>query len=211
MDLSIRRLLAGFNDFVARRYLEDSFYLKLVEEGQSPEICLIACSDSRVDPSLILGAKPGDLFVVRNVAALVPPYEPDSAYHGTSAALEFAIQGLRVKHVVVMGHERCGGIQALVDGEEKGGDFIKGWMSLARPALEASKEKFHDNDEVTRCCEQSAVRLSLENLRTFPWINEAEKQGRVALHGWYFDLRNGQLFALDEQTKNFSRIAGRVE
>lgn len=202
----IQQLVDGFAAFTRRRYHKDGPFVRLVQQGQSPRIALIACSDSRVDPSLTLDCDPGDLFVVRNVAALVPPYQPDETYHGTSAALEFAVRGLKVDHIIVMGHALCGGINTLIEGApDEPQSFIGHWVRLADPALQRAKAScgHKDHDGLRRCCELESVRLSTQNLLTFPWIQEQVEKGELQLHGWYFDMVAGQLLGLDRENDRF--------
>ena len=195
--MTINRLITGFKSF-RESYWEDQpeFYQRLVEDGQKPEVMVIACSDSRVNPSIIAKAKPGELFIVRNVANLVPPYEPDSHYHGTSAAIEFAVRDLKVKHIVVLGHSHCGGIRRLCDGagDGEGREFIDDWVSIATQAVDKSLE----GEARHRQVEREAVRVSLGNLKTFPWVAEQVKAGDLELHGWLFDLEIGDLFGHED-------------
>jgi carbonic anhydrase len=190
----MERLIEGYRRFreTAWRQHEDRF-ATLAERGQSPRALVIACSDSRVDPQMIFSAAPGELFVVRNVANLVPPYEPDAAYHGTSAAIEFAVRALEVPDIVVMGHAGCGGVAALLREAETGpvGDFIGPWMSMARPARE--RVLAAGGDSLHTACEHETVKLSLANLLTFPWIKERVDAGRLRMHGAYFDIESGGL------------------
>ncbi|TAL00116.1 MAG: carbonic anhydrase [Rhodospirillaceae bacterium] len=171
---------------------------ELMTKRQSPQAMMIACSDSRIDPSLKFGADPGDMFMVRNVANLVPPYAPDGAYHGTSAALEFAVLVLEVKNIIVMGHARCGGIDALVKHQEKAAtDFVASWMKIAEQALVRARDAATP-EALQRACEQETVKVSLENLMTFPWIRARVEAGKLELHGWYFDLETGTLHVLGQ-------------
>lgn len=206
MSDPIQQLINGFASFSKQRYQRHEPFVRLIAEGQSPRIALVACSDSRVDPSLTLDCDPGDLFVIRNVAALVPPYQPDKSYHGTSAALEFAVKGLKVDHIIVMGHALCGGINALVEGvDDEPEGFINKWVQLATPALERARAHCpsQSRPELNRCCELESVRLSVDNLSTFPWIRERVEGGKLQLHGWYFDLKAGQLLGLDKNADQF--------
>lgn len=208
----IDKLTAGFKEF-----RDDGFehkratYEALVDQGQKPNVALIACSDSRVDPAMVLQADPGDLFVVRNVANLVPPYERDGVYHGTSAALEYAVQHIGVEHLVVFGHAHCGGIRSLFvePGEEgEGNQFVPPWMSLVRSAylrVQGTMPNASD-DEKARYCEQSAVLVSLENLMTFPCIRERVGDGRLHLHGWYIDIRSCSLHIYDPVEQRFEPV-----
>jgi carbonic anhydrase len=155
---------------------------------------VVACSDSRVDPQTIFAAGPGELFVVRNVAALVPPYRPDAGYHGTSAALEYGIRVLGIARIVVLGHAQCGGVKAMVEGASKGAtDFVNAWMQIAEPALQPESSPKNTLDHY----EHEVVRLSLGNLMTFPWIQTAVAARRLQLHGCRFDIRSGTLAILD--------------
>ena len=192
----MERLLEGYRRFRAEVWpKERARFESLARQGQSPETLVIACSDSRVDPQTVFGAGPGELFVARNVAGLVPPYQPDAKYHGTSAALEFGVRFLRVANVVVLGHAQCGGVRAMVDGAPiDGSDFIKAWMGIAEPVLKAEATCTHE--ETYTLCEKGVVRLSLANLLTFPWIREASSAGKLRLHGFRFDIRTGMLAML---------------
>ena len=192
------RLLDGYLRF--RRTVwpaERDRYESLARRGQRPETLVIACSDSRVDPQTVFGAAPGEIFVVRNVAGLVPPYEPDGHYHGTSAALEYGVRVLGVAHIVVLGHALCGGIRAIVDGApEEVGDFVAQWMAIAEPVLKQVPPEL-DRVEMLNRCETEAVRLSLANLMSFPWVREAVEERRLTLHGFRFDIRTGVLGRLE--------------
>lgn len=179
---------------------------QLAARGQQPETLVIACSDSRVDPQMIFDAGPGQMFIVRNVANLVPPYEPDSRYHGTSAAIEFAVRVLKVRHVVVMGHAQCGGVHALLQGAPPGADdFVAGWMKIAEPARRMAQDADLPEAERQRFCEQCCVKLSLFNLGSFPWVAERVAGGELTLHGAYFGVATGRLERLGEDG-NFSVV-----
>lgn len=209
----IRKLIDGFGRFRAHHYERDgSPFRQLVSQGQSPRIMVIACCDSRVDPAIILDCDPGDLFVVRNVANLVPPYEAGGGYHGTSAAIEFAVSILRVEHVIVMGHARCGGIRALVDDPRVGaatGQFIAPWMSIAEAARREvlATHPHASAEDQARICERAALRVSLRNLMTFDLVRSAVAEGRLALHAWYFDLDCGELRRLSPDSGEFAPVA----
>jgi carbonic anhydrase len=203
-DEDICKLVEGFGRFRARHFESgDNFYQRLSREGQSPRIMVIACCDSRVDPAIITDCDPGDLFVVRNVANLVPPCETGGNYHGTSAALEFAVRTLEVRHVIVLGHSRCGGIGSLLRGRQAGdnGQFIQPWMQIAAEAETDVRQAGLDpaSQEAARLAEQSAVRVSLRNLNSFTWVRERAAQGQLQLHGWYFDLDNGELLRYSQE------------
>lgn len=203
-------LLSGYRDFMNGRYASESErYRTLAREGQKPETLVIACCDSRTAPEIVFNAGPGELFVMRNVANLVPPYEPDEHFHATSAALEFAVQSLKVKHIVVLGHGRCGGIRAaLAPASEplSPGDFIGRWMSLVAPAagIVADYEMMTTGERET-ALERISIRFSIANLRTFPCVDILEKKGKLSLHGAWFDISSGELWTMDPATGDFER------
>lgn len=208
----ILRLTSGFRRFQHRWYHPDETLFHTLRTGQNPLALVIACCDSRVDPVLLTDCRPGDLFVVRNVANIVPPYAPDGGRHGVSAALEYAVRHLKVQDVIIMGHACCGGIQALVSGGEDSHDeFIGPWVEVARHALERVDEAMPGagSADRTRACELWNVRLSLDNLLTFPWVKEAVEQNRLFLHGWYFDLQSGELLEYDAKQQVFRPLVGR--
>jgi carbonic anhydrase len=200
------RLLVGYDSFRANRLPEDSArYRILADAGQRPQIMFIGCSDSRAAPEQIFDADPGELFVVRNVANLVPPYDPDGHYHGTSAAIEFAVQHLKVRHIVVMGHGRCGGISAFLDGRDDPGDFIDQWISLLGPAA-ADLPADLDEKARHRALEFASIRQGIENLKTFPMIANLASIGEIELHGAWFDISSGELLVLDQSRATFEKI-----
>ena len=190
-------LIEGHLRFRANTWpAERDRYVALAQRGQNPETMVIACSDSRVDPQTIFGAGPGELFVVRNVAGLVPTYAPDAGYHGTSAALEFGVRVLKVARIAVLGHALCGGIRAMVEGAPGvARDFVEPWMRIAEPALDAVPRQL-SIDDMLHSCELEVVRLSLANLATFPWIADAVSAGTLTLQGFRFDIRSGVLTTL---------------
>ncbi len=193
------RLLAGYQRFRDGAWPERRRQFELLaEEGQQPNAMVIACADSRVDPGMIFDTGPGELFVVRNVAGLVPPYAPDSAYHGTSAALEFGVRVLEVRNLVVMGHGLCGGVRALLEGTPpEASDFVAPWMEIAAPARICAL-RCDVPDQQQLCGDHEVVKLSLANLRSFPWIAAREASGQLALHGAHFDVRFGRLSLLGD-------------
>lgn len=203
----MKRLLEGYRAFRAGRWpVERAHYEELAKRGQNPEYLVIACSDSRADPATIFNASPGELFVVRNVAGIVPPFESDKSYHGTSAAIAFAVLQLKVRNVLVLGHAQCGGVQAALDGKLAAGiPFLGHWIELLRPALEHSA---HIDDTHARhvAMERDCVRLSLDNLMTFPFVAERVKAGSLVLHGARFGIANGELEVLDPVTGEFSVV-----
>jgi carbonic anhydrase len=193
------RLLEGYRRFRTNVWpAERDRYAALARRGQSPETLVIACSDSRADPQTVFGAGPGELFMVRNVAGLVPPYEPDANHHGTSAALEYGVRVLKVARIAVFGHADCGGVRAMVEGApEEAQDFVGTWMKIAESVKGTIPAETEDCDVLTHC-EHGVVRLSLANLRTYPWIEEAVDAGRLELHGFRFDIRTGVLLKLED-------------
>ena len=181
------------SSFAKRNCYEGSAYNLTVSKGQKPKVMIVSCSDSMVDPAVLTNAGPGELFIHRNIAGLVPPYQPDERdnYHGTSAVIEFGVTGLNVEHLIVLGHGNCGGIKSMIQDHVHVGheSFVAAWMRIAEPALDVLDE----NDEVLslahkqHLCEKESVKLSLNNLMTFPWIKERVEKGTLNLHGWHFD------------------------
>ena len=202
-------LLEGYRRFREGGWKPERERWAQLKEGQSPSVMVIACSDSRVDPSQIFDVSPGEIFVVRNVAALVPPFETTPGRHGVSAALEFAVQFLRVKEIVVMGHGMCGGCQAslskVMQGAEKGkGGFIADWISMLDDVREEIAEQYGtDGRDAERALEHAAVKVSLENLRSFPCVDKKEGRGELVLRGAYFSISDGVLNLLDEDSGEF--------
>ena len=195
--MTINRLIDGFKNFREAYYdRQPEFYRSLVEQGQSPDVMVIACSDSRVNPSIIAKAEPGELFILRNVANLVPPYKPDDNYHGTSAAIEFAVRDLGIGDIIVLGHSHCGGIRCLCDGVETSNDreFIDDWMSIVDHAVKPELE----GDELYRYVEKEAVKISMNNLLSFPWVKKRAGSGNIRIHGWWFDLEAGDLMSCEK-------------
>jgi len=210
---SLTSLVEGYRRFLGTRYRRQAeLYQSLSETGQSPKTMVVACCDSRVDPAVIFDTAPGELFVVRNVANLVPPYEPHGDYHGTSAALEFAVTTLKVEHVLIMGHAQCGGVQAFLEGifdPDREHDFIRKWVSIMNPArAEALRQAPHRSPaELQQMIEFAAVRQSLENLSTFPFVKERLEDGSLQLHGAYFGIATGELLGLDPKSGTFEKMA----
>ena len=186
-------------------------YERLANDGQRPDTMVVSCCDSRVDPETIFSAMPGELFVMRNVANLVPPYETTGRYHGVSAALEFAALNLRVKHIVILGHSSCGGVGAALKphvAQQTEAQFITGWMSILDEGRKAVLERNPGRTaaELTTALEMEAIRTSLTNLRTFPCVRTLESRGRLALHGAYFDIATGTLSVLNQDTDEFRAL-----
>ncbi len=207
MNKVIQRLIDGNKQFI-KKYFESKsdLFSDLVQHGQRPKIMIVACSDSRVDPALVLNCQPGELFVIRNIANLIPPCEDnDTSYHGTSAALEFGTCFLEVEHIIILGHTQCGGIQALLQSantvvEKKPHSFIGKWMELARPAYDKVMMEHRETslEQQITFCEQYALINSLNNLHTFSWVQERVNHGTLSLHAWYFDLATGALHRYDQ-------------
>jgi len=202
-------LIDGYRRFRDHNWIAQRQRWAELAEGQSPKTMVIACSDSRVDPAQIFDARPGEIFVVRNVANLVPPYEPDQAHHGVSAALEFAVTQLEIEDLVIMGHGFCGGCSAALTGQfanagEGAGQFISRWVGMLDEARERVLRKHPDMPpEAFRIMELEGVRISLRNLMNFPWVRERVEDGRLRLHGAYFAISDGVLHVLDTESGSF--------
>ena len=201
------QLIEGFQRFRTLYFSDDNAqFHDLVQFGQTPKAMIVACCDSRVDPALVLDCAPGDLFVIRNVANLVPPAEYQGHYHGTSAALEFGIRNLGVQHIIVLGHAQCGGIRALLEGNvSRGESFIAQWMGIADEArLKVEKELAEADYKGRHCaCEQHGILISLRNLMSYNFILERVTQGALELHGWYFDMERGEMLGYNEASGQF--------
>ncbi|MBA4117554.1 MAG: carbonate dehydratase [Candidatus Puniceispirillum sp.] len=200
MQQQFAKILNGYKEFRSK-YAQGEYSMMraLSQEGQSPKVLVVACCDSRVDPALILQCDPGELFVVRNVANIIPPYERDEAHHGTSAALEFAVRFLKVKHIIILGHSQCGGIQTLLkQGAATENDFINNWVSLVK-------------DESEHTCDadlyaKHAMSQSYDNCLAFPWVKERFDAGDLAIHRWFFDISTGIVGFFCDQTKGFKPL-----
>ena len=202
MDRFPAFLLDGYKSFMSDRYdPQQGRYRELADNGQSPTTMIIACCDSRAAPETIFNAGPGELFVLRNVANLVPTFQPDGGQHGTSAGIEFAVNGLKVSNIVVMGHGRCGGIRAALNPAGTPlaqGDFIGKWMSMLAPVSEAvSKYTQLTDKERQTTLERFSIRNSIANLRTFPYVRKLEEEGKLAVHGAWFDISTGELWVMN--------------
>lgn len=196
----MKKILQGYFNFRKQYATGDESVMKhLALRGQKPEIMVIACCDSRVDPSLILQCDPGDLFVVRNVANIVPPYECDDKHHGTSAALEFGVCYLNVKHLIIFGHSQCGGIDALVNAKNlKQNDFISSWVSLIDR---------HTTTEDIDIVAKNALSYSYDNCLTFPWIKERVEKNQLDIHRWFFDIQSGEIFVYTDSEKTYKKLS----
>ncbi len=205
------QMIDGFRRFRDNFFANNRALFDNLSQGQTPKVLLIGCSDSRVDPAIIFDAQPGEMFVLRNVANLIPPFAPDTSHHGTSAAVEFAVRGLKVEHIIVLGHARCGGVRALIEGSSNDNtDFIHSWMQIARSArdraLALTLSAGQPIEAARRMCEQETVAISLGNLMTFPWVREQVETGKLMLHGWFYDMEDGKLFRLDPVTNTFQEV-----
>jgi carbonic anhydrase len=207
----IAKFIAGFERFQEKYFRDERSLFAQLHRGQQPRVLVVACCDSRVDPAMITDADPGDLFVIRNVANLVPPYVHEVEGPGIRAAIEFAVKNLRVEHIIVMGHSNCGGIQALMKGEgitQHQYEFVGPWVSIATRAREQVLLELAQKAPALqeRACEQAAILISLENLLSFPWIREKVDNHRLTLHGWYFDIASGELLAYSAENAGFSPV-----
>ncbi|MGE0383670.1 MAG: carbonic anhydrase [Gammaproteobacteria bacterium] len=208
--MSIDALIDGYRRFRANRFEQARALYERLASAQRPRALMVGCCDSRVDPATITDTGPGELFVVRNVANLIPPYTPDGRHHGTSAALEFGVLVLGIPDIVVLGHARCGGAQALLAGAHDSApmvDFVGAWMGLAADARERVLSRATPGADLQRELELEIVRLSIDNLHSFPWIAERVADGRLRIHGWHFGIANGELAVLDRASDEFSVLA----
>jgi carbonic anhydrase len=205
-DKDIASYIEGFKKFRNEWFHKPIDAVKEVFSAQSPKTLVISCSDSRVDPAILFGTDPGDIFVIRNVANLVPPFIKDSSFHGISAAVEYAVLGLNVRDIIILGHSHCGGIHALLS-PHSAGEFLPAWLNIASGAfLRVKIEEYDSEEELARACEKEAILISLGNLLTFPWISERIAKGELAVHGWYFDLEHGRLERWSPKEKKFLEI-----
>jgi len=194
----VKKLVEGHERFLAQDFEEQkNLYIKLSKEGQSPKFLVISCCDSRVDPAQIMDTAPGEIFVIRNIANLVPMCSSDEKLNCTSAAMEFAVKHLKVKHIIILGHSQCGGIRALMEGNHPGDDysFIDPWVEVFRGSKEKILEEHRGKSFNEQCsyCERACIEASLNNLMTFPWIKEKCNSGELSVHGWYFEIETGRL------------------
>jgi carbonic anhydrase len=198
MEKVFEKILTGYSSFREKYVKGDTSIMRsLSRDGQQPEIMIVACCDSRVDPALIVQCDPGDLFVVRNVANIVPPFADDDSHHGTSAALEFGVRVLKVKHLIILGHSQCGGIQALL--KPRGGeyDFIDNWVSI----IKAPHEDVSEDDFA-----KAALKQSKHNCLSFPWVSGAVAQNNLEIHLWFFDIKTGRISRYDERSSAYREL-----
>lgn len=212
-DGPLTRLINGFEKFRADHFdTDDQLMADLAQFGQRPAVLVIACSDSRVDPAIMTRARPGELFIIRNVAAIVPPYAPAAKVQGTSSGIEFAVRALGVDHIVVLGHAKCGGMKLLhdrgIDGHEDRFEFVDAWVERAAAARTAVQGAKLPQEQEERFLEEAGVVLSLQNLLSFPWIRARVASNSLALHGWYFDLTIGELLSFDAEEARFVPAKG---
>ncbi|MBC7754907.1 MAG: carbonic anhydrase [Moraxellaceae bacterium] len=213
MNTAILRLMVGFKRFKEKYFqandLDISLYSRLASTGQTPKTLFIGCSDSRVDPAILTSSAPGDLFVIRNVANLVPPCEHSTeGVRGTSSAIEFAVMNLKVENILILGHRQCGGIRALMSNKPMESSFIGQWMNVAAEArIEVLKQHPHgDEDTLCRAAEMESIKVSMKNLMTFPFVREAVEAKKLNIVGLYFDLERGELWQYDEVSKIFKPL-----
>jgi carbonic anhydrase len=205
----LSQLIEGYRRFRETGWAHERERWSELAEGQSPQVMILSCADSRVDPAQIFDARPGEMFVVRNIAALAPPYETSRGFHGVSAALEFAVSQLEVGEILVMGHGLCGGCSAALTGRFEDtppgeGHFIADWVRMLNDARDKVRANHPDLDDSAFLeMEREAVKVSLANLRTFPWIAERERVGTLQLHGAHFSVAEGRLYVLDEAEGTF--------
>ena len=208
----LSQLIEGYHRFRQKDWERERDRWSELAEGQSPQVMILSCADSRVDPAQIFDGRPGEMFVARNIAALAPPYETSRGFHGVSAALEFAVTQLKVGEILVMGHGLCGGCAAALTGQfddtEPGeGHFIADWVRMLNDARDKVRSRHSElNREAFLDMEREAVKVSLANLRTFPWIVEREQAGELKLHGAHFSISEGRLYMLDEAEETFRPV-----
>ncbi len=209
---ALHRLVAGFDRFRGQHFEQDHDLYDALLDGQRPDVMIIACSDSRTDPAIIYGAQPGELFVIRNVAALVPIYEPDHRPRGTSAAIEFGVKALGVRHIIVLGHSFCAGVRCLLEHDHGGArfEFVSDWVNIAREVRDEMDGLVTEAERavIARRAEQASVLASLRHLTTYPFIAEGVREGRLALHGWYFHFGWGLLQAAETPAGPFRQVDG---
>ena len=219
----IEKFLQGFQQFQSKYFADDHALFDELRQGQHPTTLVIACCDSRADPALLLGCDPGDIFVVRNIANLVPPCDSDHHYHGVSAAIQFAVLNLAINRVIVLGHSQCGGIRALFsdpialahhNANIEAPDFVSKWLSIAAPAkmrvLQAHCLHPLSIEQQHHAAEMASIINSLHNLLSYPWLKQAVEQQKLSLHGWYFNLQEGALYAYSARADQFLAMVSGV-
>ena len=203
----VTKFLTGIENFQQQHFGENSELASTLVNGQKPQALLIGCCDSRVDPALVTDSSQGDLFILRNIANLVPPYLKNDDYHGVSSSIEYAVCHLEVSDIIVFGHSNCGGIEALMESAQgkNAGEFIGKWVNIAASARDKVLQEMPDEtpEKQTRACEKEAILVSLRNLMTFPWVKERVAKGQLSLHGWYYNMGTGQLRYYNQLTGEF--------
>lgn len=202
----MKQLLKGYQSFSQEYFSEGNELQGELAQGQTPKVLVIACCDSRVDPAIILQASPGDLFTVRNVANIVPPYCNDNQHHGVSSAMEFAVKYLEVRHILVMGHSLCGGIQGLLADNLGDDDFIGNWVSILNDAKALAESKGKSPEDKQHLCELEGIKLSLKNLLGYSWVAERMTAGKLSLHGWHYNFQNGELLFYETENNVFKPL-----
>ena len=209
----VTKFLAGIINFQQQHFGENPELASSLASGQKPQALLIGCCDSRVDPALLTDSAPGDLFILRNIANLVPPYQKNDDYHGVSSTIEYAVCQLEVSDIIILGHSNCGGIKALMEAGtgKPAGEFIGNWVSIASSARDKIIQEMPDAaaDKQARACEKEAILVSLKNLMTFPWVRERVAKGQLSLHGWYYDIANGRLQYYNQLTGEYETLVDR--
>lgn len=209
----VTKFISGIANFQQQHFGENPELASTLLSGQKPQALLIGCCDSRVDPALLTDSAPGDLFILRNIANLVPPYSKSDDYHGVSSSIEYAVCFLEVSDIIVLGHSNCGGIGALMDSAkgEKVGEFIGKWVSIAASARDKVLTEMpqEEKEKQTRACEKEAILVSLKNLMTFPWVKERVAKGQLSVHGWYYNMGTGQLRYYNPLTGEFEILVER--
>ncbi len=209
----VTKFLNGIENFQQRHFGENRQLARTLVDGQKPQALLIGCCDSRVDPAVLLNCDLGELFILRNIANLVPPYLNNDDYHGVSSSLEYAVCHLEVSDIIILGHSECGGIAALMESANSGemGEFIGKWVNIAAAARDKVLEEFahQGREKQARACEKEAILVSLKNLMTFPWVKERVAKGQLSLHGWYYNIKTGQLRYYNQLTGEFEILVTR--
>ena len=207
-DSHIDPLIEGFERYQQQYFVDDASLYQMLNDGQKPTTLVIGCCDSRVHPPALLGTSPGEMFVVRNVANLVPPFDADNHHASVAAALEFAVNVLQVKRILVLGHKNCGGIRSLVDASTPPNSALAQWLSIAETARDAA-QRIHAKNPLRNhyeVCEQTAILVSMNNLLSYPWLASKVAQGKIQLDGWYFDMQAGTLLGYDADTQKFQTL-----
>lgn len=209
----VTKFITGIANFQQQHFGENPELASTLLSGQKPQALLIGCCDSRVDPALLTDSAPGDLFILRNIANLVPPYTKSDDYHGVSSSIEYAVCNLEVSDIIILGHSNCGGINALMESAEgqEAGEFIGKWVNIAASARDKvlSELQAESAEKQTRACEKEAILVSMKNLMTFPWVKDRVAKGQLSLHGWYYNMETGQLRYYNQLTGEFEILVER--